>query len=207
MTSPDVYIHPRALVESDAIGPGTRIWANTHIMKGVRIGRDCNICDGAFLETGVEVGRGVTIKQNVILCEGVTVGDGVFLGPNVVFTNDLYPRSPRLPLAAPRYADKSWLTATRIEPGATLGANSTIVCGVTIGAWSLVAAGAVVVHDIKPHTLYTGTPGRPLGYLCACTKRLLLDDGKAACAACGRTYELMDGLLTPTQPISLWGHD
>jgi hypothetical protein len=116
MTSPDVYIHPRALVESDAIGPGTRIWANTHIMKGVRIGRDCNICDGAFLETGVEVGRGVTIKQNVILCEGVTVGDGVFLGPNVVFTNDLYPRSPRLPLAAPRYADKSWLTATASNP-------------------------------------------------------------------------------------------
>ena len=204
MSDASVYIHPRALVETSTIGPGTRIWANTHIMKEVRIGQDCNICDGAFIESGVVIGRGVTIKQNVLLCEGVTVGDGVFLGPNVVFTNDLHPRSPRLPLIAQRYQDKGWLLPTVIEPGATLGANATILCGVTIGRWAMVAAGATVVHSIKPHTLYTGKPGRPLGYLCACTNRLQLEDGRATCEACGRRYAFSEGELRPEQPIALW---
>lgn len=207
MSDAPVYIHPRALVETSAIGAGTRIWANTHIMNHVQIGRDCNICDGAFIESGVVIGRGVTIKQNVLLCEGVTLGDGVFLGPNVVFTNDLHPRSPRLPLIAKRYHDKGWLCSTRVEPGATLGANSTILCGITIGRWALVAAGATVVHSIKPHALYTGKPGRPLGYVCACTHRLLLEDGHATCEACGRRYHLSEGDLRADPPISLWDNE
>lgn len=204
MTDSSIFIHPRALVESDTIGPGTRIWANTHIMPGVQIGRDCNICDGAFLESGVSIGRGVTIKQNVILCEGVQVGDGVFIGPNVVFTNDLHPRSPRLPLIAARYANKEWLRDTRIEPGATLGANTTILCGITIGAWSMIAAGAVVVHNVKPHVLFTGRPGRPIAYVCACTKGLTIENGQATCASCGRAYRLAEGTLQPSEPIALW---
>lgn len=204
MSTSPVFIHPRALVETADIGAGTRIWAHTHIMSGVRIGQDCNLCDGTFVETGVTIGRGVTIKQNVLLCEGVTVDDGVFIGPNVVFTNDLRPRSPRLPLIARRYADKRWLLPTRIETGATLGANTTILCGITIGAWAMIAAGAVVVHPVKPHTLYTGRPGRPLSYVCACAGALHLENHRATCAECRREYELVEGTLRPLEPIPLW---
>ena len=204
MTAPGVFIHPQALVESTDIGAGTRIWAHVHVMKDVKIGRDCNICDGAFIESGVAIGRGVTIKQRVEICEGVMIADGVFIGPGAVFTNDLHPRSPRTLAAVDRYEDKSWLTATRLEVGATLGANSTIVCGVTMGPWSFAAAGAVVVRNVASFTLVAGNPARPIGRVCACGLSLTLKDGAGSCGTCGRKYLLEGGQLRPTQPIQLW---
>src|SRR4051794_10602280 len=99
------YVHPAALVESDEIGPGTRVWAFAHVMRGARIGANCNICDHAFVESGASIGNNVTLKNNVCVWMGVTLADDVFVGPNVAFTNDRQPRSPRMPQVGPRYAN------------------------------------------------------------------------------------------------------
>jgi UDP-2-acetamido-3-amino-2,3-dideoxy-glucuronate N-acetyltransferase len=201
----DVFIHPKALVETNIIGEGTRVWAFAHVMKNVVIGSDCNICDGAFLESGCVLGRGVTIKTHVDVGEGVTIKDGVFVGPQVVFTNDLRPRSPRLALATQRYAKKdNWLLPTTVEEGATLGAGVVVSCGITVGAWSFSAAGAVLLQDVPPFALMMGNPARPIGYVCACSAKLDLRDGKAVCGDCGRGYHLYDGTLKPDRPIQLW---
>ena len=171
------FAHPTALVESDEIGPGTRIWAFAHVMKGVRIGRNCNIGDHVFLESGVRIGDGATLKNNVLLWNGVEIGDYVFLGPGAVFTNDLYPRSPRLPLVADRYArEEEWLVRTVVEEGASVGANATVLCGIRLGAYCSVAAGSVVTKDVRPYSLVAGNPARPRG----CVNRrgaVLRDDG------------------------------
>lgn len=205
MADSNIFIHPKALVETEAIGPGTRVWAHAHIMRGVTIGPQCNICDGVFIESGTVIGRGVTIKPQVALGEGVTIEDGVFIGPGVVFTNDLRPRSPRLALAAPRYADKdTWLLPTRIGTGATLGAGVTVSCGITVGAWSFSAAGAALLQSVPDFALMIGNPARQIGYVCACAENLSLQDGQATCKACGRSYALQQGRLQPTQPIQLW---
>ena len=128
-----VFLHSLALVETEQIGPGTRIWAFTHVMQGVSIGADCNIGENSFIESGVVIGDNVTIKNGNMLWEGVTLENGVFVGPQVTFTNDLYPRSPRLRQAKARYADRNWLAATLVKQGATLGAGAIILAGVTIG--------------------------------------------------------------------------
>jgi acetyltransferase-like isoleucine patch superfamily enzyme len=204
MNPTGVYIHPRALVESDRIGAGTRVWANVHVMKDVVIGRDCNICDDCFIETGATIGRGVTIKQHVEICEGVSIGDAVFVGPHVVFTNDFRPRSPRIPFIAARYADKGWLSPTRIENGVTLGANVTVSCGLTVGAWAFAAAGAVIARDVPPFTLVAGNPARPVSHVCACGNAMTLQDNQCRCGACGREYTFQGGRLAPKVPLALW---
>jgi UDP-3-O-[3-hydroxymyristoyl] glucosamine N-acyltransferase len=135
-----VYRHPTALVESDEIGPGTRIWAYAHVLPGARIGTHCNIGDHVFVERGAVIGDNVTVKNGVCVWEGVHLGDGVFVGPNAVFTNDTFPRSPRLPAVARRYADKGWLRPTCVLEGVTIGANATILCGVTLGAYAFIGA-------------------------------------------------------------------
>ncbi|HMO49566.1 MAG TPA: acyltransferase [Kiritimatiellia bacterium] len=203
--SEGVFIHPQALVETDLIGSGTRVWAFAHIMKGAVIGPDCNICDHSFIESGSVIGRGVTIKTHVDVGEAVTIKDGVFVGPQVVFTNDQRPRSPRLALAKARYAAKeNWLRPTVVEEGATLGAGVVVSCGITIGAWSFAAAGAVLLQDVAPFTLVVGNPARPVGYVCACGAPLTLVDGKATCSECGKTYTLQGRTLVPDHPIDLW---
>jgi UDP-2-acetamido-3-amino-2,3-dideoxy-glucuronate N-acetyltransferase len=200
----EYFLHPAALVETERIGPRTRIWAYAHLMPGVSVGADCNICDGAFIESGVRIGRGVTIKNGVILGEGVTVEDGVFLGPHAVFTNDLRPRSPRLPVIRERYADKGWLQPTRVEAGTTVGANATIACGITLGAWCFVAAGSVVLRSVPPHTYVIGNPARPMGHVCVCAELLALDEGRATCPECRRAYAWTDDMLLPVEPVELW---
>lgn len=207
MNRNDVFLHPDARVETDRIGSGTRVWAHVHVMKDVIIGRDCNICDGTFIESGVVIGRGVTIKQHVEICEGVTVDDAVFIGPHVVFTNDLRPRSPRAPIVAARYRDKGWLARTRIRTGATLGANVTVSCGLTVGEWSFAAAGAVIARDVAPFTLVAGNPARPIGHVCACGAPLSVAHDKARCPECHRDYALLDGRLAPLHPIPLWNDE
>ena len=160
----DASAHSTALVESDDIGAGTRIWAFAHIMPDVSIGQNCNIGDGVFIESGVRIGDGVTIKNNVLLWSGVEVADHAFLGPNVVFCNDLRPRSPRMPGMEARYREtSSWISKTIVEEGASIGANATIVCGVRLGHFSMVGAGSVVTQDVGPYRLVVGNPARDIG--------------------------------------------
>jgi acetyltransferase-like isoleucine patch superfamily enzyme len=161
----DIFIHDRALVETKNVGKGTRIWAFAHIMDNVIIQEDCNIGDHVFIESGVRIGRGVTIKNGVSIWEGVEIADHVFIGPNVVFTNDLFPRSPRSPAASSRYSDKLWLQRTFIDEGASIGANATILCGIRIGKYCMVGAGSVVTRDVPPYRLVYGCPARARGYV------------------------------------------
>ena len=156
----DRYFHPAALVESDDIGAGTRVWAFAHVMRGARVGRNCNVGDHAFVEAGAKVGDNVTLKNNVCVWAGVTLEEGVFVGPNATFTNDRYPRSPRMPEASHRYSSPElWLSTTVVERGASIGANVTIVPGVRIGRYSMIAAGALVTADVPPFALMVGGPG------------------------------------------------
>ena len=176
------FVHPQALCESTAVGAGTRIWAFAHVMAGARVGRQCNVCGHAFVESGATVGDRVTVKNGVVVWNRVTVEDDVFLGPYAVFTNDLRPRSP-----AERRELR--LTPTVVRRGATVGANATIVCGVEVGEYAMVGAGAVVTRDVPGHALVVGSPARRIGWVCACGARLQeRDNDELACPSCGRTY-------------------
>lgn len=171
--------HPLALVESENIGNGTRIWAYAHIMDGATIGRDCNIGDHCFIEGGARIGDGVTVKNHVAIWKGVTVEDGAFIGPGVALTNDLRPRS----------RDANWiLSETRIGLGATIGANVTLLSGITIGSFAFIGAGAVVTKDISPYALAYGNPARVKGYVCRCAARLDFRGSRTSCPKCGRVY-------------------
>ena len=179
-------IHPTALVESDAIGPGTVIWAFAHVMAGAVIGRDCKIGDHAFIESGATLGDHVTVKNGVSIWKHVRVGDRVFLGPNAVLTNDLYPRAG---------AERWDPVDTWIEEGATVGANATVVCGVRLGRHCLVGAGAVVTADVPPHALVVGNPARQQGWVCRCGRPLPGSGARMACAPCGRVWDLSGATL------------
>ena len=164
MASEPSFIHPSAIVETDSIGDGTRVWAFAHVLRDVRIGRNCNIGDHVFIENDVVIGEGCTIKNGAMIWRGVTLANYVFVGPGAVFTNDRYPRSPRLPGMTERYRDEgAWLAPTRVEEGASIGANATIVCGVTLGAYCAVAAGSVVTADVPAFALVCGAPARVTG--------------------------------------------
>ena len=165
--------HPTALVESTSIGRGTKIWAYAHILPDATIGTNCNIGDHVFIETGASVGNNVTIKNHVCLWEGITIEDDAFIGPHVVFTNDNCPRSPRMDGVSDRYAQRdTWLERTLVERGCSIGANATILPGVCLGAFSMIAAGATVTRDVKPYTLVMGSPARPVGNVCRCGARV-----------------------------------
>lgn len=179
-----VFVHPRGINESDDVGDGTRIWAFAHVMKGARVGRSCNIGEGCFVEGGASIGDEVTIKNGVALWDRVTLEDHVFVGPAAVFTNDRIPRSH------PHYrtGPAGW-EPTLVRVGATIGANATILCGITLGAWCFVAAGAVVLRDVPDFGLVAGNPARGIGWSCKCGRRL---PGDFRCA-CGLTYTLEQG--------------
>lgn len=149
------FQHPQALVESTNVGRGTRIWAFAHVLPGAVIGEDCNLCDHTFIENDVRLGDRVTIKCGVQLWDGVTLEDDVFVGPNVTFTNDPFPRSKQRPAEFAR---------TVVRKGASIGANSTILPGLTIGAQAMVGAGAVVTRSVPPHAIVVGNPARIVGY-------------------------------------------
>lgn len=176
-----VYIHPKALVETDQIGPRTRIWAFAHVMKGAIIGSDCNICDHTFVENNVTIGNRVKIKNGVAVWEKVTIEDDVFLGPNCVLTNDINPR-------AEISKDSAGFLPTLIKKGATVGANATVVCGITLGEYSFIAAGAVVTKDVLPYAVMAGVPAQMAGYMCRCGEKIHFSE---ACI-CGREYQLID---------------
>lgn len=176
---PSIFVHENALCESDDLGPRTRIWAFAHVMKGARVGSDCNIGDHAFVESGAKLGNRVTVKNSVLLWDKVTIEDDVFLGPNVVFTNDLFPR------AAFKNPPSKFL-ATIVKRGASIGANATIVCGVTVGDQAFVGAGSVVTKDVPAYALVAGNPARWKGWICACGAKL---PSELRCE-CGKSYTL-----------------
>jgi UDP-2-acetamido-3-amino-2,3-dideoxy-glucuronate N-acetyltransferase len=167
LTKARYYVHPNALVESSEIGPGTKIWAFAHVMDGARVGANCKIGDHAFIESGAVLGNYVTVKNGVAIWDRVTVEDNVFLGPNCVLTNDLNPRT---------YIQKGGdsLTPTLIRANATIGANATIVCGITIGQYAFIGAGAVVIRSVPDFALVVGNPSRQIGWMCACANKLPL---------------------------------
>jgi acetyltransferase-like isoleucine patch superfamily enzyme len=179
---PEPFVHPNALCDSTAIGAGTRIWAFSHVLDGAVVGARCNIGETCFVEDGAVIGDDVVLKNGVSVWSGVTLEDDVFVGPHAVFTNDVIPR------AAPyRTAREDWLP-TLVRTGAVIGANATIVCGITIGEHALVAAGAVVVADVPRHALVVGNPGRVIGWVCRCGARLAVEADAADCATCGRHF-------------------
>ncbi len=155
---PDYFAHEKAVVESQRIGIGTRIWAFAHVLPGATIGADCNICDGVFIENDVNIGDRVTIKCGVQIWDGITLEDDVFIGPNATFTNDRYPRSKN-------YDDyQASFARTSVKRGASIGANATILPGLTIGQNAMVGAGAVVTRDVPPNAVVVGNPARITGY-------------------------------------------
>ena len=150
------FQHPAALVESSQIGPRTRIWAFAHVLPGAVIGADCNICDHVFIENDVRIGDRVTVKPGVQFWDGLVLEDDVVVGPNATFTNDPFPRSKQYPEKFSR---------TVVRAGASIGANATILPGLTIGKKAMVGAGAVVTHDVPPYAIVTGNPARIIGYV------------------------------------------
>ena len=190
--------HPAAMVETESVGYGTRIWAFSHVQPDARIGARCNIGEHCFVESGATIGNDVTVKNGNSIWEGVTIDDGAFIGPGVVFTNDLYPRSPRLEEARKRYQDRSWLVETHIREGATIGAGAVILPGVEVGAFAFVGAGAVVTRDVPAYALVVGNPARQKGWACACGEPLRLCAALAACPTCKRTYERSGDMMAPT---------
>jgi len=149
------FLHPQAMCESKAIGPGTRIWAFAHVLPGARIGADCNICDHTFIENDVTVGDRVTVKCGVQLWDGARIENDVFIGPNATFANDRFPRSRQRPA--------KFLTTT-VKEGASIGANATLLPGITIGRGAMVGAGAVVVDSVPPYAVVAGNPARIVSY-------------------------------------------
>ncbi|RJP34583.1 MAG: N-acetyltransferase [Phycisphaerales bacterium] len=187
------FVHERALCESQHVGAGSRIWEFAHVMEGARIGDDCNIGGGVFIETGASLGDGVIVKNHVLIWDGVTIEDHAFIGPAVVFTNDRQPRSRFLPEARRRYERRdTWLEPTLIRRGASLGAGAIIRCGVTVGRYAMVAAGALVTHDVQDYQLVVGSPARPSGWVCRCGTVM---DGSLVCLDCRRSYQPIDGSI------------
>ncbi|MBN1322802.1 MAG: N-acetyltransferase [Methanotrichaceae archaeon] len=180
------WAHPTAVIESADIGEGTRIWHYAHIREGARIGKGCNIGKGVYIDSGVVIGDGVKIQNFVSVYRGVVIEDQVFVGPSVTFTNDLHPRA--------FIWDEDKVVPTLVERGASIGANSTVVCGCTIGEYAMVGAGSVVTKDVPPFALVMGCPAAQRGSVCYCGKRLEgpTDAGKSTfrCADCGREVSI-----------------
>ena len=151
MQNKGFFVHPNALVESENIGAKTRIWAFAQVQQNAVIGEDCNLGNGVFVENGAMIGNRVTIKNGISLWDGLIIEDDVFLGPNAVFTNDMFPRSK---------ANRGGYLKTLIKQGASIGANATILCGITLGKYCMVGAGSVVTKDIQDFALVTGNPAR-----------------------------------------------
>ena len=187
------FVHPTAIVEQPIqLGAGTKIWHFTHVMPEVRIGRDCVLGQNVFVARGAHIGNNVKVENNVSVFEGVTLEDDVFCGPSCVFTNVINPRS--------HVSRKHEYRPTLIRQGASLGANSVIVCGHTVGRYAFVGAGAIVTHDVPDYALVVGNPARRIGWVCACGVRLDTRSGNLTCPECGSHYtQLAPNAIAPAE--------
>ncbi|NJB87609.1 UDP-2-acetamido-3-amino-2,3-dideoxy-glucuronate N-acetyltransferase [Lewinella marina] len=185
----DYYVHPTAVVDPGArVGAGSRIWHFCHLMPDCELGPDCNLGQNVFVAGGVRLGSGCKVQNNVSLYSGLQVGNDVFIGPSAVFTNVNNPRA-----AVDRRGEYA---STIVENGVTIGANATIVCGITLSTYAFVGAGAVVTRDVAPYALVVGTPARQIGWMSAAGYRLDFDvRGRAECPVSG-VYHLEDGIVT-----------
>jgi UDP-2-acetamido-3-amino-2,3-dideoxy-glucuronate N-acetyltransferase len=190
---PDFFAHESAYIDDGAeIGRGTKIWHFSHVMPGAVIGEHCNLGQNVVVMPGTVLGDNVKVQNNVSIYEGVTLEDDVFCGPSCVFTNVINPRS--------HVSRKAEYKRTLVRRGATIGANATVVCGVTLGEYCFVGAGAVITADVPPYALVVGVPARRVGWMCRCGERLHLEERRGICAACGAWYEEVPGGLHPIDP-------
>ena len=179
MNRENVFIHTSSYVSDEAsIGKGTKIWINSQIREGVVVGTNCIISKDTYIDHDVNIGSGVKIQNGVSVYHGVTIKDNVFIGPSVVFTNDYYPRAN----------NENWeITPTLINENVSIGANATIICGITIGEFALIGAGSVVNKNVLPYALMVGNPAKKIGNVCKCGYRL---DEKFICKKCGKILEV-----------------
>lgn len=187
---PDYFVHESSYVDDGAeVGKGTKIWHFCHVMPGAVIGENCNLGQNVVMMPATKIGKNVKIQNNVSIYEGVILEDDVFCGPSCVFTNVGRPRS--------HVSRKGEYEQTLVRRGASIGANATVVCGVTLGEYSFVGAGAVVTSNVLPYALMIGVPARRVGWMCNCGERLHLIDGTGSCERCGAAYAEEAGRLTP----------
>jgi UDP-2-acetamido-3-amino-2,3-dideoxy-glucuronate N-acetyltransferase len=184
----DVFVHPSSFVDEGAVvGKGTKIWHFCHVMSGAVIGERCSLGQNCVVMPGSRLGNNVKLQNNVSIYEGVILEDDVFCGPSMVFTNVGTPRS--------HVSRRGEYERTLVRQGASIGANATVVCGVTLGRFAFVGAGAVVTRDVKDHALVVGSPARQIGWMCRCGERLHLEGGAGTCLRCGDRYREQDGEL------------
>ncbi|MGO4392617.1 acyltransferase [Variovorax sp. M-6] len=187
-------VHPTAIVDAGArIGAGTHIWHWVHVCAGATIGQNCSLGQNVFVGNDVRIGSNVKIQNNVSVYDAVTLEDDVFCGPSMVFTNVYNPRSA--------VSRKNEYRRTLVRQGATLGANSTIVCGTTVGRYAFIGAGAVVNRDVPDFALMLGVPARQVGWMSKHGERLVFAEGRATCAATGETYFLQGDVCTPESEV------
>lgn len=177
--------------EPCVIGKGTKIWHFSHIMKNSRLGENCNIGQNVVVSPDVTIGNNVKIQNNVSIYTGCILEDDVFCGPSMVFTNVINPRS--------HVTRRDEYKTTLVRRGASLGANSTIVCGITIGKYAFVGAGSVVTRDVPDYALIYGNPARPRGWMCQCGVHLAFQGDKSKCAACGSSYRKHNDIVSPEE--------
>ncbi len=180
------FSHPTAIIDAEVqIGDGTRIWHFCHVSDGAVIGTNCILGQNVFVAKDVIMGNGVKVQNNVSLCTGVTCEDDVFLGPSMVFTNVVNPRS--------FVERKSEFQSTLVKKGASIGANATVLCGLTIGRYAMIGAGAVVTKDVHDFALVTGVPGKQVGWVSKLGHKLAFVDAISTCPESGELYQIQDG--------------
>lgn len=191
MADSKYFSHPTAVIdEGCSIGAGTKIWHFSHVMKDCTIGNNCNLGQNVVVSPGVVLGTNVKVQNNVSIYTGVICEDDVFLGPSMVFTNIINPRSAII--------RRDQYVETRVEKGASIGANATVICGNTIGAYALIGAGAVITKDVPPYALIVGNPGKQIGWVSAYGHRLQFDDKhQATCPESGKKYMLNNNQVKP----------